>query len=84
MLAVNEGVPNTITRVVVKASFGSPKLEHRSGSLMGVCLGTLLGVHFGLRGSSLETHARKFYGRQAPHECLTRREQERFHQRDRF
>jgi len=65
MLAVNKRVLNTITRVVAKASFRTHKLGHRSGSFMGVCLGTLLGVHFGLRGSSLETHARKFYGR--PH-----------------
>jgi hypothetical protein len=42
MLAVNEGVPNTITRVVVKASFRTHKLGHRSG-FIGVSLGT---VHF--------------------------------------
>lgn len=72
MLAVNEGFFNAITRVVVKVSFESPKLEHRFESFMGVCPGTLLEVHFGLRGSSLEIYARKFYGRWVLYERLTR------------
>lgn len=46
-------------RVAGEASFRTHELGHRSGSFMGVCLGTLLG----LRGSSLETNAQKFYGR---------------------
>ena len=46
MRAAEERALNIRIKVVFKATFRTPRLGHRSGSLMGARLGTLLGVHF--------------------------------------
>jgi hypothetical protein len=60
--AAEEGDTNIITRIVFKASLRTPKLGVVSSTFWEP-VWEIAWDPFGLCGSSLETHARNFYGR---------------------